>query len=401
MKSYLALLSLLTYALLIPSSLAETGAHRYRLDSDGLLDTARTDIAAIAFSPDATRLAVATDAGVTVYDTYTGGDTDRGGERVHLPSVAADITALAFSSDNRVAFASATEATLSLWNLTTGAVSTARIRDIGPLVTLAFSPDGGSLAGGGFSAVHLWQVTAHRLTRIAHLRGHRDMVTTLAFTPDGETLASSGATGPIFLWDVRTAHRRRTLFTQTGSVMALAFAADSRTLASGGYWDVEGEGTLAVWDTHTGHRVSAVAGHTHPVFTLLFIPDGTQTDSPRGTLATVGWDNAVRLWEPRTGQLQARWDGETAPILSLAVLPPTERNRTALLATVGIDGTVALRPLTAAPAPLPADVNTDGVVDILDATLIVSRFGQESPDLTADGVVDILDLVYVVHRFGQ
>ena len=49
------------------------------------------------------------------------------------------------------------------------------------------------------------------------------------------------------------------------------------------------------------------------------------------------------------------------------------------------------------------DINRDGVVDILDLTIVGARFGQRgqnSADLNGDGLVDIVDLVLVAGEFG-
>ena len=50
------------------------------------------------------------------------------------------------------------------------------------------------------------------------------------------------------------------------------------------------------------------------------------------------------------------------------------------------------------------DINRDGVVDILDLTIVSARFGQRgqnSADLNGDGLVDIVDLVLVASEFGD
>ena len=49
----------------------------------------------------------------------------------------------------------------------------------------------------------------------------------------------------------------------------------------------------------------------------------------------------------------------------------------------------------------PADVNADGVVNILDLTLVVQAFGTDSKnaDVNGDGFVNILDLVFVADQF--
>ena len=49
----------------------------------------------------------------------------------------------------------------------------------------------------------------------------------------------------------------------------------------------------------------------------------------------------------------------------------------------------------------PADVNRDGVVNILDLTLVAQGFGTDKPeaDVNGDGFVNILDLVFVANQF--
>ena len=50
------------------------------------------------------------------------------------------------------------------------------------------------------------------------------------------------------------------------------------------------------------------------------------------------------------------------------------------------------------------DINRDGVVNILDLTIVGARFGQRGPnsaDLNGDRLVDIVDLVLVANAFGE
>ena len=51
-------------------------------------------------------------------------------------------------------------------------------------------------------------------------------------------------------------------------------------------------------------------------------------------------------------------------------------------------------------APNPADVNSDGQVNILDLVHVANNFGKASPDPNGDGVVNVLDLVFVAGMFG-
>jgi len=65
------------------------------------------------------------------------------------------------------------------------------------------------------------------------------------------------------------------------------------------------------------------------------------------------------------------------------------------------NGTVTIPPEPAEETV--GDINRDGVVDILDLTIVGARFGQRghnSADLNGDGLVDIVDLVLVAGEFG-
>ena len=46
-----------------------------------------------------------------------------------------------------------------------------------------------------------------------------------------------------------------------------------------------------------------------------------------------------------------------------------------------------------------ADLNSDGVVNILDLVIVANALGEAAPDLNGDGVVNILDLVIVANAF--
>ena len=49
----------------------------------------------------------------------------------------------------------------------------------------------------------------------------------------------------------------------------------------------------------------------------------------------------------------------------------------------------------------PADINKDGVVNILDLTLAAQAFGKDGleGDVNGDGVVNMFDLVFVANQF--
>lgn len=380
---------LFSYALFLSNGLAQDGVQWHVPDSDEA-SLGATTLNAITFSPDGSQIAVATPNGVVLYDTYSGNPV------TPFPILVGDVIALTISparerkGGQTIAVANE-NGIVRLWNARTGEHSADFIGHTDPVVALAFSPDGNTLASGSLREIRLWDLTARATSPAAVLQGHRDMVTTLAFSPDGRTLASTSFYGTILLWDVETGQLRHRLPAHTDSIQALAFSPDSEILVSGSYWSPNVESTIRVWNPHTGRLLLTFEDHTTPVFALAFSPDIHSR-----TLASAGWDNSVRLWHPQTGQLQATFEGDTAPIVALTFLSDANGG---ILASASLEGVIQLQPLTYLQRP--ADVNGDGVVNILDLTFIASHFGEASPDLNGDGVVNILDLVLVGNHLNK
>lgn len=71
-----------------------------------------------------------------------------------------------------------------------------------PVDSVAFSPDGRTVASGGSDGVvRIWRTGTQR-TAGRPLIGHHQGITSIAFAPDGRTLASSGFDGTVRLWDL-------------------------------------------------------------------------------------------------------------------------------------------------------------------------------------------------------
>ena len=67
------------------------------------------------------------------------------------------------------------------------------------------------------------------------LRGHTDSIASVAFSPNGKTLASGGFDGSVRLWDVTSAQPvGGSVMRHTDWVRAVAFSPDGKILASGG-----------------------------------------------------------------------------------------------------------------------------------------------------------------------
>jgi WD40 repeat protein len=150
-------------------------------------------------------------------------------------------------------------------------------------------------------------------------------VLAVAFAPDGQTLASGGGDSTVRLWDAATAVGRGTLRGHAGPVQALSFAPDGRALASGDW-----RGIVKLWDVATRtEQATLVASADVEVAAVAFAPRG-------GTLA-VAIGPAVQLWDVATGRLVTCLDGHEGKVTCLAYAPDGT-----LLVSGGHDRTVRL-----------------------------------------------------------
>lgn len=213
------------------------------------------------------------------------------------------VYSIAFSPDGKT-LASGSGNGLKLWNVASGQELRTLTGHSDLVKSVAFSPDGNTVASGSLDkTIRLWDVVSGR--ELATLARHNNGVFSVAFSPDGKLMASGSVDG-IKLWDTASKQELKTL--KQGGVYSIAFSRDGKTLVSGGDGTRlagGGDDTIKLWDVASRNELITLKGHSNLVHSFAFSPDGT-------TLATGNGGN-ITIRDLASGQqlktLQGHFDG--------------------------------------------------------------------------------------------
>jgi WD40 repeat protein len=254
-------------------------------------------VAGCASTPARTRpttTLVATDAAVRVVYTFTGHS--------------GRITALAYRHD--IASASL-DGTVQVWDPATGAVARVYREHSGPVLAVAWSPDGTQLASGdGTGAVRVWSAATGATATVYH--EHSGSITAVTWSPDGRWIASASEDGTARVWDPHTGRTDTIFRAHRQAVRSLAWSPDGTHIASGG-----DDATVQVWDAATGAVALVYHGHSARVTTVDWSPDGKW-------IASGSLDKSAQVWAVADGALLYVYRGYrvNAPVSDpLRVLP--------------------------------------------------------------------------------
>ena len=245
-------------------------------------------ITSFTFSPDGeTFVSSSWDGVIQVWDATTGDNQKT------IGTPANSTVSVSFSPDGKTLVSSDfNRKKVVFWDVSTWQPKDTLTLPSGSFTT--FSPDSRTLiTKGGFGRIYLWDIATGTIK--TELTGHVSSVTSIAFSPDGSTLASCSS-NQLYLWDWRTGEQKLSISGHSRPVYAIEFSPDNNILATGSRTEIN------IWDVDSaGHKTTFIDDDWAFNSSLTFSPDGQ-------TLASkIGWN--IRLWDLKTGIQQATLKG--------------------------------------------------------------------------------------------
>lgn len=165
-----------------------------------------------------------------------------------------------------------------------------------------FSPDGATFAIGlGGKEILLFDIETWRLRSVIK---SGLAVRSLAFSPDGRSIAATGMPARLRLFDVVSGKLVADHDEETTSARALSFSPDGTAIIIG-----DELGNIRLRDSKSLRLMREFTGHSTAIESLGFFPDGE-------TLVSAGESAIVKFWDVPTGQ--ERWTSKEAKFFAIS-----------------------------------------------------------------------------------
>ena len=182
----------------------------------------------------------------------------------------------------------------------------------GYVKSLAFLPGGEKLVVGGYQSLSVWNVASGSKER--DLPKHRGFITSLAISPDGKLLATGCDDEAARLIRIEDGALLKTLEHDRDPVQCVAFSADGKTLATaaGDETRVTRPGIAKLWDVESGKLIRDFEGMTKVATSVAFAEKDTK-------LIVGSVDEKAYVFEVDSGKPLGFFGGHGRPVNCIAM----------------------------------------------------------------------------------
>ncbi|MGB5036357.1 MAG: hypothetical protein WBQ66_07105 [Blastocatellia bacterium] len=298
-------LSLVLLAHLVCASLAAAqGDHPTRLLEPGEVNPGARLVAQVGHSKEIDLVAMSVDNRFVLSASEDGirlWEAETGTELQHLPRLGA--LSLALSPDcNDVALG--WEQGVNIWRLTDGSPKKS-FSTAGPVVSVAFSPDGSQVLMATDDEARLCDVESGAIVR--RFEGHLDLVLVAAFSADAKLIVTGSEDNTVRLWDVASGTEIMRFDESSHDVNSVAISNDGRYVLGGCL-----DGTARVWDALTGAMRSL--GDPFPVEMVPWEDIGVAFSNDGRSVLSSCWEGTI-IWDPATGVTIRRIESLQSPVV--------------------------------------------------------------------------------------
>jgi cytochrome c len=212
------------------------------------------------------------------------------------------VRALAITQDGTSAISGSFDTSAIRWSLEKGAAAQVLRFHDGAVNAVALLRDGRAVTSGEDTRIAIWKPGEPKPAIV--LQGHKAPVVSLAVSPDGATLASASWDHTARLWSL-AGGEPRVLEGHKDNVNGVAFTPDGKSVVTAGY-----DTTLRIWP---------LAGGAPEVVTLP-TPLNTVAVAPDGEIVTAGADGKV-YFLTASGQLKGELGIGNVPMIAVTVSP--------------------------------------------------------------------------------
>jgi cytochrome c len=242
-----------------------------------------------------------------------------GSAQAQLRGHGGPVRALAISPDGTQAVSGSFDTSAIRWSLTRNAAEQVLRFHDGAVNAVVLLRDGRIATSGEDARIAIWRPGEPQPVTV--LTGHEAPVVALAVSPDGTTLASASWDHTARLWPL-AGGAPRVIEGHAQNVNGVAFAPDGRALITAGY-----DATL---------RITPLIGEGTPVVATLPTALNAVAVAPDGEIVTAGADGKVYLLSA-AGELKVEIEAAQTPIIAVAMSGDGR-----LIAAAGIRGSVAI-----------------------------------------------------------